>query len=139
MNTVPSSQTNSAPLNSSQNISSQPLGDNSSQTITQQYTNSNTGSEAANKSPVNLFDFKNLRWYEWLGAFPAFILLISGGAIGGLFGALGWMWTLKIIRKEGLSKAAKVSMVIGVTILYWLLYLIVGSFLVGLIEGLMGA
>jgi len=84
----------------------------------------------------NIFDFKHMKWYEWLAMLPAFFLLVQGGAIGATIGVLGWSVSLKIIRNESKSKVAKIFIVVGITITYYIVYFIVGSLLVGLIKGL---
>jgi len=90
-------------------------------------TNINVITPAEPVKKQNPFDFRHLKWYEWLAILPAFVLLVTGGAIGGGIGALGWMWTLKVIRSQNRSKAAKIFMVIGITIGYYILALILAS------------
>ena len=88
--------------------------------------------------PKNIFDFKNLKWYEWLAMLPAFFLLVQGGAIGAAIGFLGWGFSLKIIRSESKSKVAKIFIVVGITIAYYITYFILGSLFIVLIKGLSG-
>ncbi|MFA4827415.1 MAG: hypothetical protein WC596_04175 [Candidatus Shapirobacteria bacterium] len=81
------------------------------------------------------FNFKNLKWYEWLAVLPAFVLLITGGFIGGAVGAIGWIFSLKIIRKESRSIGTKIFMVIGLDILCYIAYFILALIFEGFIFG----
>jgi hypothetical protein len=111
-----------------------------SQSITIQpaTTQSPTNIEDVPQTPTekykNIFDFKNMKWYEWLAMLPAFILLVQGGAIGAMIGAFGWSISFKIIRNESRSKVAKIFFVVGTTIAYYVLYFIIAAILFGLLN-----
>ena len=113
-------------------------------TPTSQATSQNTvppqpeGIHTEQEKSVNIFDFKRLKWYEWLAMLPAFVLIVLGGAFGALFGILGWGLSLKVIRNESYSKTVKILFVVGITIAYYLIYFISGSFYTGFIKGILG-
>lgn len=107
-------------------------------TTPQPSANTNVITESQLEKPKNIFDFKHMKWYEWLAMLPAFFLLVQGGAIGALIGVFGWSFSLKIIRNGSQSKVAKIFIVVGITIAYYIVYFITGSLFVGLIKGLSG-
>lgn len=72
----------------------------------------------------NIMNLKSLRWYELVALVPAILLLMGGGALGGLFGGVGWALSLKVIRNDSLSLGLKVLAVIGITVGYGILYLL---------------
>lgn len=94
--------------------------------------------EAPVQKKVNLFDFKHLKWYEWLALLPAFLLLTQGGALGGLVGFTGWSMTLKFIRKPDRSLAAKIMGTIGFTILYYVVFFIGAIMVSAALHGMLG-
>ncbi|ATW26925.1 hypothetical protein [Candidatus Formimonas warabiya] len=71
---------------------------------------------------------RKLYWYEYvLGGLPL-ILVIIGGALGGLLGALGAIMNFRIIRTD-YSLPLKAVFILGVTILSYFCYILVASLL----------
>jgi hypothetical protein len=108
------------------------------QSVAQPLVDESVTTQIQTDKSKNIFNFKNLKWYEWLAMLPAFFLLVQGGAIGAVVGVVGWSLSLKIIRNESRSTIAKIFIVLGVTITYCFAYLFIASFLLGFIDGLSG-
>jgi hypothetical protein len=66
---------------------------------------------------------RKLLWYEYLIAGFPLVLVFTGGAIGGLFGALATVYNLRIIRSN-MSLLLKALSIIATTIIAGVLYLI---------------
>lgn len=107
-------------------------------TTPQPSINNNVIINSQPEKPINIFDFKNMKWYEWLAMLPAFFLIVQGGALGAAIGALGWSLSLKVIRNQNYSRLVKIVAVIGITIAYYVVAIIAATFLLGFIEGLSG-
>lgn len=90
------------------------------------------------EKPKNIFDFKNLKWYEWLSMLPAFFLMIQGGAIGALLGIIGWSLSLKVIRNQSYSQTKKILIVIALTITYYVIDLITAVIFLSIIRNVFG-
>jgi hypothetical protein len=87
------------------------------------------------EKPSNIFDFKKMKWHEWLALIPAFFLLVQGGAAGAAIGILGWSLSLKVMRNENISGVRRVICVLGITVGYILVYFIIGLIFIGIIKG----
>ncbi len=98
----------------------------------------NVVADSQPEEPKNIFDFKNLKWYEWLAMLPAFFLMVQGGAIGAGIGVFGWSQSLKVMRNPTYSKLVKTAAVIGITIGCYVVAIFAASFFIGFIEGLSG-
>jgi hypothetical protein len=83
-----------------------------------------------------LFDFKSLRWYEWMAMVPVLFLLARGGAIGAGVAILGWRASLYVTRNDSLSVPVKTFCVIGITLGYCFFYFAIAVAFVLLTRGL---
>lgn len=107
----------SSSINSESNITASPPAYPSSIDV-------NSKSSTSESKLKHLFDFKNLKWYEYLAILPFFILLVRGGAIGGGLGVLGWGLTLKVSRNDNYSKGKKIILGLGIIIGSFIVYFI---------------
>lgn len=75
-----------------------------------------------------------LKWYQWVWSGLPIILVIRGGAIGGLAGALGFAINTRVFRSE-LSEFAKYILSGLVSVLAVLVYFVVALILMTMISG----
>jgi hypothetical protein len=75
-----------------------------------------------------LDQFRGLPWWQIVLAVLPLTLLAIGGLIGGLAGALGTIGNLAIAR-SGLSTGLKVALMIGVTVLCYIVVIIIATIL----------
>ena len=87
------------------------------------------------QAPNNIFDFKNMKWYEWIACIPAIILLVQGGLVGGVVGFLGWSYSLKAMRSPNRSTSMKVISVIGIILASYIGYFVIAGFILSLFSG----
>jgi hypothetical protein len=75
--------------------------------------------------PKTFFDqFKGLRWWELVLVFIPLLLVVLGGLVGGIMGAIGLLANLAIARRR-LSSGVKVAAMIGVIVVaFVVVYLI---------------
>lgn len=66
---------------------------------------------------------RKLLWYEYLIAVSPVVLVIAGGVIGGLFGALAAVYNFRIIRSS-MSLVLKALSIMVTTILAGILYIL---------------
>lgn len=77
--------------------------------------------------PVKPFDIRNFRefkWYEWLAALPAVVLLFGGGAVGALLGVGGWYLSVSWARKSD-SNVLKAVVIIGIALIYYISFTVI--------------
>ncbi len=72
-----------------------------------------------------------LLWYEYLIAGFPLVLVIVGGAIGGIFGALATVYNFRIIRSN-MSLLLKILSIIATTIISGILYIIFAALFLSL-------
>src|SRR5207245_11203817 len=66
--------------------------------------------------PKTFFDqFKGLRWWELVLVLTPLLLVVLGGLVGGIMGAVGLLANLAIARRQ-LSSGVKVAAMIGVIV-----------------------
>lgn len=71
-----------------------------------------------------MFELRGLTWWQYVLVILPLTLLILGGLIGGVIGAVGALSNVAIAR-SGLSNAMKVAVMIGVGVLcYVVVYII---------------
>ena len=76
---------------------------------------------------------EKLQWYQYaLGALPI-LLVIVGGAIGGVFGAVGVVTNYNIFRGEG-SETSKYLKVIGIVVAMYALYFVIATFVLKMLH-----
>lgn len=70
---------------------------------------------------------EKLKWYEAiLVIFPFSIVFIGGGALGGIIGALGYIYNIQLLRNDD-SKSLKYLKAIGVAIAAFAVYFLVSA------------
>ena len=57
-----------------------------------------------------------MKWYQYLWCGFPLVLIFAGGAIGGLFGALGMFINTQIFYRDGIQAAMKYVLTLGVSI-----------------------
>lgn len=77
--------------------------------------------------------FEGLKWYELVIAMLPIALVTLGGAIGGLVGALGMMYNLKVMKGKA-SAAKRYGTCLGIFVLCVVAYLILASIFLSLIS-----
>lgn len=81
-------------------------------------------------NPIN----EKFKWYEWLLIFLPVSVIAIGGAIGGLVGGLGVMLNMRLWKKP-YAFWIKFLLVLGITLVCFLLYFILGSLFMLIIKG----
>ncbi|MDF2840586.1 MAG: hypothetical protein K0Q99_1358 [Clostridia bacterium] len=76
---------------------------------------------------------RKLLWYEYLLAGFPLVLALTGGAMGGLFGALATLYNFRIIRSN-MSLLFKILSIVATTIIAGLFYVIFAAALIMLLR-----
>ncbi|MFX3632543.1 MAG: hypothetical protein ACE3L7_06225 [Candidatus Pristimantibacillus sp.] len=77
---------------------------------------------------------KKLKAYEWGISCLSLLLVFIGGALGGVIGAIGLLFSAKVFRTE-LPQAVKILFSIVISILAAGLYFVIASLLLSALEG----
>lgn len=76
---------------------------------------------------------EKLPWYKYALAFVPMVLIFIGGGLGGAIGAVGTTYNLEMFRRD-LPPAIQYLAVIGISVLAYITYLVLGTLALRLFE-----